>query len=205
VIEGLFPEVLFEVLGVPVRDTVVSTWFMVLAIVLVVYVLGKRKPELLEMVMDIIADNISTAAGRPIDSYISVLGTLAIFIALANILGAVPILVTPTRDINTPAALALLVFFAVHYFGLRERGWKYLQSLANPLELISHFSRTLSLTLRLFGNVVSTELITAVVTSLVPVIAPLIFIGFSMFTGVLQAYVFTALAATYIDAAVTSD
>lgn len=203
-IEGLFPEVLFEVFGVPVRDTVVSTWFMVLSIVLSVYVLGKRKPELLEMVMDIIADNVSSVTGRPIDSHIVVLGTLAIFIAVANTLGAVPILTTPTRDINTPAALALVVFFAVHYFGIRERGWRYLQSLANPLELISQLSRTLSLTLRLFGNVISTELITAVVTSLVPVIAPLLFIAFSMFTGVLQAYIFTVLAAIYINAAVTS-
>ncbi len=203
-IEGLFPEVLFEVSGVPVRDTVVSTWFMVLAIIVTVYVLGQRRPELLEMVMDIIEDNISMAVGRPIDPYISVLGTLAIFIAIANILGAVPILVTPTRDINTPAALALVVFFAVHYFGIRERGWKYLVSLANPLELVSHFSRTLSLSLRLFGNVVSTELITVVVMSLVPVIVPLVFVGFSMFTGLLQAYVFTSLAATYIDAAVPS-
>ena len=203
-IEGLFPEVLFGLFGVPVRDTVVSTWFMVLAVVLGVYVLGKRKPELLELVMDIIADNVSGVTGRPIDSHIFVLGTLAIFIAVANTLGAVPILVTPTRDINTPAALALVVFFAVHYFGIRERGWRYLQSLANPLELISQLSRTLSLTLRLFGNVISTELITAVVTSLVPVIAPLLFIAFSMFTGVLQAYIFTVLAAIYIDAAVSS-
>ncbi len=203
-IEGLFPEVLFEVVGVPVRDTVVSTWAMMLSIVLAVYVLGKRKPELLELAMGIIAENVSRVMGRPIDSYVFVLGTLAIFIAVANTFGAVPIFVTPTRDINTPAALALVVFFAVHYFGIRESGLKYLQTLANPLELISHFSRTLSLTLRLFGNVISTELITAVVTSLVPVIVPLVFIGFSMFTGVLQAYIFTVLAAVYIDAAVTS-
>ena len=202
-IEGLFPEVLFEVVGVPVRDTVVSTWAMMLSIVLAVYVLSKRKPELLELAMGIIAENVSSVMGRPIDSYVFVLGTLAIFIAVANTFGAVPIFVTPTRDINTPAALALVVFFAVHYFGIRESGLKYLQTLANPLELISHFSRTLSLTLRLFGNVISTELITAVVTSLVPVIVPLVFIGFSMFTGVLQAYIFTVLAAVYIDAAVT--
>jgi F-type H+-transporting ATPase subunit a len=117
----------------------------------------------------------------------------------------VPVLVTPTRDINTPAALALVVFFSVHYFGIRERGLNYATSLANPLELISQLSRTLSLSLRLFGNVISTELITLVVSSLVPLVVPLVFVGFSILIGVLQAYVFTALAAVYIDAAVRSN
>lgn len=193
------------VFGVPVRDTVVSTWFMVVLILAVAYLLRERKPELLEMLVQLITDNVSSVAGRSIDPYLSLLGTLAIFIAVANAFGAVPIFVTPTRDINTPAALALVVFFAVHYFGIRKRGLDYVKSLANPLEVISQLSRTLSLTLRLFGNVISTELITAVVFSLVPLIIPLVFIGFSMFTGVLQAYIFTVLAAIYIDAAVTSD
>jgi len=156
------------------------------------------------MVVDLIVDQISSAAGRSITPYLSILGTLAIFLAIANALGAIPVLVTPTKDINTPAALALVVFFSVHYFGIRERGPGYFKSLANPLEVISHFSRTLSLTVRLFGNVISTELITTVVSSLVPVFVPLIFIGFSMFTGVLQAYIFTVLASIYIDAAVSS-
>jgi F-type H+-transporting ATPase subunit a len=135
----------------------------------------------------------------------SILGSLAIFIAIANSFGALPVFVTPTKDINTPVALAIVVFFAVHYFGVRERGLGYFKSLANPLEIISQLSRTLSLTLRLFGNVISTELITAVVFSLVPLLIPLIFIGFSMFTGLLQAYIFTVLAAIYIGAAVGSD
>jgi F-type H+-transporting ATPase subunit a len=204
-LEGLFPEVLFDVLGVPVRDTVVSTWFMVFLIVAVSYLLGKRKPELLEMVVQLISDSVSSVLGRPVDPYLPFLGSLAIFIAAANAFGAVPVFVTPTRDINTPAALALVVFFSVHYFGLRERGLSYATSLANPLEVISQLSRTLSLTLRLFGNVISTELITLVVSSLVPLIVPLVFIGFSMFTGVLQAYIFTVLAAVYIDAAVRTD
>jgi len=202
--EGLFPEVLFEVLGVPVRDTVVSTWFMILVIAWVVYVLGRRKPEALEMLVGFVKDIVSGVMGRPVEPYLSLLGSLTIFIAVANAFGAVPVFISPTRDINTPAALALVVFFSVHYFGIRERGLGYLKSLANPLETISQLSRTLSLTLRLFGNVISTELITAVVVSLVPLIAPLLFIAFSMFTGVLQAYIFTVLAAVYIDAAVAS-
>jgi F-type H+-transporting ATPase subunit a len=144
--------------------------------------------------------------GRPAEPYLSFLGTLTIFIAVANIIGIVPAVVSPTRDINTPVALALVVFFSVYYFGIREKGlWGYFKALASPIfmlpmELISHVSRALSLTLRLFGNIISTELIVAVVFALVPLIVPLPLVAFSMLTGVLQAYIFTVLAAVYIGA-----
>jgi len=121
--EGMFPEVVFTVLGVPVRDTVISTWVMVCVTVLAVYLVGKRQPEVLQM---------------------------------------------------------LIAF-------------------------ITELSRTLSLTLRLFGNVISMELIFAVVFSLVPLIVPLLPAAFSLFTGALQAYIFTVLAAVYIDSAVASE
>jgi F-type H+-transporting ATPase subunit a len=145
--------------------------------------------------------------GRPAEPYLPFLGALAIFIAFSNIIGVVPLVVTPTRDINTPLALALTVFFSVHYFGIRAKGAVgYLKGLASPifmlpLEAISQLSRTLSLTLRLFGNIISTELIVAVIFTLVPLLVPLPLVGFSMFTGLLQAYIFTALATVYIGAA----
>jgi F-type H+-transporting ATPase subunit a len=102
--------------------------------------------------------------------------------------------------------LALVVFFSVHYFGICAKGlWGYLKDLASPiftlpLEMISQLSRTMSLTLRLFGNIISAELLVAVLFALVPLFVPLPLVGFSMLTGVLQAYIFTALAAVYIAA-----
>ena len=115
---------------------------------------------------------------------------------------------TPTKDLNTPVALALVVFFSVHYFGIRELGLRgYFKQLASPifmlpLELISQVSRSLSLSMRLFGNVISGEIIVAVIFSLIPVIAPLPLQMFTMFTGLLQAYIFTVLASVYVGAAV---
>ncbi len=209
--EGVFPQVVLEVLGIPVRDTVVSTWVMILVISSAVYGIGRRYPEVLEMLAEFIAETISSVMGRPADTYLPILGTLTVFIAVGNAFGAVPVVVSPTRDINTPLALALVVFFSVHYFGVREKGAVgYLRALATPiftlpLELIGQFSRTLSLTLRLFGNVLSTEMIVAVVFSLLPLIMPLPLIGFSMFTGALQAYIFTVLAAVYVGAAVEAE
>jgi F-type H+-transporting ATPase subunit a len=206
--KGLFPEVVFTVAGIPIRDTVISTWLMILLIVALMYGLRRRYPAALEMLVEFILDTVSGVMGRPAAPYLSLLGTLAMFIAVANLLGLVPVLQAPTRDINTPLALALIVFVSVHFYGIRERGLlKYLRGMADPifllpLDLIGQLSRTLSLTLRLFGNVLSSELIVAVVFSLLPLIAPLPLVAFGILTGVLQAYIFTVLAAVYVGAAV---
>jgi F-type H+-transporting ATPase subunit a len=204
--EDFFPQVAFTIFGVPVRDTVISTWIMMAFIVAAIMV-ARRWPTVLEMVVDFLSSTISDVMGRPAEPYLPFLGALAIFIAFSNIIGVVPLVVTPTRDINTPLAMALTVFFSVHYFGIRAKGaLGYLKGLASPifmlpLEVISQLSRTLSLTLRLFGNIISTELIVAVIFALVPLLVPLPLVGFSMFTGLLQAYIFTTLATVYIGAA----
>jgi len=204
--EGFFPQNVFSILGIGVRDTVISTWIMMAIVVGAAAVVGRRWPEVLEMLIDFLNDTISSAMGRPAGPYLPFLGTLAIFVAVANVIGIVPFVVSPTRDINTPVALALIVFFSVYYFGIRAKGLRgYFKDLASPIfmlpmELISHVSRTLSLTLRLFGNIISTELIVAVVFALVPAFLPLLLVAFSMLTGILQAYIFTVLAAVYIGA-----
>jgi F-type H+-transporting ATPase subunit a len=178
--------------------------------VIAVIIIRRRWPVALEMLLDFLNDTISGVMGRPAEPYLPLLGTLAIFIAVANVIGVVPFIVTPTRDINTPLAMALVVFVAVHYFGIQAKGARgYVKDLASPvfmlpLELLGQFSRTLSLTLRLFGNIVSGEMIVAVVAALVPLIAPLPLVGFTMITGVLQAYIFTVLAAVYIGTAIES-
>jgi F-type H+-transporting ATPase subunit a len=204
----VFPKVAFTLFGIPVRDTVVSTWAMMALVLVVVLALSRRQPMALEMLVDFLNDTITEVMRRPALPFLPLLGSLAVFIAVANIIGVIPFLISPTHDINTPLALALVVFFSVHYFGIRAKGlWGYLKDLASPiftlpLEIIGQLSRTVSLTLRLFGNVVSTELIIAVIFVLVPLFVPLPLIGFSMLTGVLQAYIFTALAAVYIAAGV---
>jgi F-type H+-transporting ATPase subunit a len=202
--QDVFPQVVFSVFGIPVRDSVISTWIMMVLIVAVAILVRRRWPVALEMLVGFLNDTISDVMERPAGPYLPFLGALAIFIAVANIIGVVPLLVSPTRDINTPLALALAVFFSVYYFGIRAKGAVgYFKDLASPIfmlpmEVVGQLSRTLSLTLRLFGNVISTELIVAVIFMLVPLIAPLPLIGFSMFTGLLQAYIFTVLATVYI-------
>jgi F-type H+-transporting ATPase subunit a len=187
---------------------------MVIVIGLAILV-RRQRPTMLEMLLDSLEDLVSDLIGdQPIQQYLPFLGSLAIFVAFANVLSVLPsiplpqgemlAIVAPTRDLNTPVALALVVFFSVHYYGIRQQGiWGYLKNLASPifllpLEIIGQISRTVSLAVRLFGNVLSTELIVLVVFMLIPLVVPLPVIGLNIFTGLLQAYIFTALATVYI-------
>ncbi len=206
--EAVFPKVIFTIFGIPIRDTVISTWIMMAIIVVLARFVAQERPALLEMLIDFVSDTAASVMNVSVKPYIPMLGTLVIFIAVANNFSILPAVTSPTRDINTPLALALVVFFSVHYYGAREKGiGGYIKDLASPifmlpLELIGQFSRTLSLTLRLFGNIVSGEIVVAVIFSLVPPVAPLPLIGLSLITGVLQAYIFTVLASLYIGSAV---
>ena len=204
--DEITPHVVFTLFNIPVRDTVTTTWIMIAIIIIASIIINRRQPAVLETLVDFLQDTISDIMGRPAEPFLPFLGSLAIFIAAANVIDIIPLLNAPTRDINTPLALAVVVFFSVHYFGIRSRGLLgYLKGLASPifllpLEIIGQLSRTLSLTLRLFGNIFSAVLIVAIIFSLVPLIVPLPLIVLSLFTGLLQAYIFTALAAVYIAA-----
>ncbi len=206
------PQVVFQVLGISVTDTVVSTWFVMFVIIGGVIVTRRFFPSLLERLIGFISNTISDVMERPAEPYLPYLGALALFILVANIIGVIPIVTTPTKDLNTTAALAITVFFAVHVFGIRKKGvWGHIKSMAAPLglfflmlplDIVGQLSRTLALALRLFGNIVSSELIVDVVYDIVPLIAPLPMIALGLFTGVLQAYIFTILAAVFINLAV---
>ncbi|HOT92379.1 MAG TPA: F0F1 ATP synthase subunit A [Anaerolineae bacterium] len=206
--ETVFPKVVFTLFGIiPVRDTVISTWIMIALTLGVVVTLRRLMPAALEMFIGFVSDTVSDMLGRPAEPFLPFLGAVILFLLLANNLGLLPFLVTPTKDINTPLAMALVVFFGVHYYGIREKGlWGYLKGLATPifllpLEIIGQLSRTISLTLRLFGNVLSSEFIVTVIFSLVQPIAPLPMMVLGTVSGVLQAYIFTVLALSYIASA----
>jgi F-type H+-transporting ATPase subunit a len=141
--------------------------------------------------------------------YTPLVVTLALFIGVANLLGLVPGLRSPTADFSTTAALAVLVFLAVPFYGIRARGLRgylrhYLEPspLLLPLEIITEFSRTLALAVRLFGNIVSEELVIAVLLSIAGLLIPVPLMMLAVLTGVVQAYIFSVLTVVYLSAAV---
>jgi F-type H+-transporting ATPase subunit a len=205
--EEVFPRVVFYIFGLPVRNTVVSTWVTMVVIIGLVWLLRKKLPDLLVMVIEFLRSQISDVIdGHSPDPYIPFLGTLFIFLLIANNISILPVVVAPTLDINAPIAAAILVFFAVHYFGLREKGvGPYLKEQLSPmivLDVIGQVSRTMSLSLRLFGNILATEIIVAVIYRLVGPVAPIPMIVLGLVTGVLQAYIFLVLSISAIAAAV---
>jgi F-type H+-transporting ATPase subunit a len=140
--------------------------------------------------------------------FLPLLGTLFIFLVSANLSGLLPGAEAPTSKLETPAALALIVFFSVHYFGIRARGLRgYLASFAKPklimlpLNILSELTRTFSLMLRLFGNIMSGEFIIALIVALAGLFVPIPLMALEILIGIVQAYIFTVLAAVFIGAA----
>jgi F-type H+-transporting ATPase subunit a len=131
--------------------------------------------------------------------------TLWVFLLCANLVGLVPGLESPTRDLSVTAALAVLVFFSVHWFGIRASGWRaylrhYLQPspLMLPFHLVSEFTRTLALAVRLFGNIMSLELTALLVLTVAGLLVPVPILLLHVIEAVVQAYIFGMLALVYI-------
>lgn len=207
--EAVTPNIVFEIFGMQITDTVTSTWMIMVIMILLSWWISRKAPVALELIVDFLNDSLSDVMGMSAMPYVPFIGTFTLFIAGANVFSLIPGINNPARDINTPAALAITVFFSVYYFGIRSRGlWGYLKSLAEPVvvllpfELIGHFTRALSLTLRLFGNVVSIELIVAIIFSLLPMFLPSVMAVYGAATGLIQAYIFSVLTASYIAAGV---
>lgn len=213
----LVTEVLFHIGPVPISGAVATTW-MIMALMSVFAFSALRSSaavegpaaSVLEIVVDGIAGQIQEIIGRDPWPYIPLLGSLFLFIAVANLAAIIPGASPPTGHIETPAALALIVFASVHYFGIRERGIKayfrhYIQPnwLLLPLNVLGELTRTFSLMIRLFGNVMSHEFVVAIVLVLAGLFVPIPFMLLGILIGLVQAYIFTILATVYIGAAVS--
>ncbi len=217
VAEEITPHVVFTVGPLGVTSTVVNTWAMMLLLGVGAYLIGhnlKLRPGLvqnmLEWIVEAIEKLIRDMVGtEDVTLFLPVVGTLAFFIGTANLIGLLPGLKSPTPDINTPLAMALVVFFSVPYFGVRTRGvWGYLKHYVEPIflmlpvEIASEIARTFSLTFRLFGNIMGEEIIISILFIVMPLFVPVPVMLFSIFTGLLQAYIFTLLTCVYIGGAV---
>jgi len=197
--------------------TIVFTWAIMLALVLgSIFITRKlsrglkrsRWQNLLEIVVTGIEKQIKDVGLNQPEKYIGFLGTLFLFLAFAALCTVIPGYEPPTASLSTTTALALCVFVAVPFFGVVEQGiGKYLKSYLKPtfimlpFNIISEFSRTLALAIRLFGNMMSGAMIVAILLTIVPFIFPIFMTVLGLLTGMVQAYIFGILAAVYIAAA----
>ena len=167
-----------------------------------------RWQNLLEMIVTSMEKQIEEVGLPHPEKYLGFLGTLFLFVALAALCTIIPGYEPPTSSLSTTAALALCVFVAVPLFGIEEQGLGgYLKTYVQPtvimlpFNLISELSRTLALVVRLFGNMMSGAMIIAILLTITPYIFPIVMTLLGLLTGMVQAYIFSILAAVYIAAA----
>ena len=167
-----------------------------------------RWQNLLEIVVTSILKQIEDVGLDRPQKYLGFLGTLFLFITIANLCIIIPGYEPPTGSLSTTAALALCVFVAVPIFGIEEQGISsYLKLYTEPtvimlpFNVISELSRTLALAIRLFGNIMSGSMIVGILLTITPFIFPIIMTALGLLIGMVQAYIFSILATVYITAA----
>lgn len=162
----------------------------------------------LEIVVSGLQTQIREAGLAQADSYLGFLGTLFLFLAIVNLLTILPFYDPPTGSLSTTAALALCVFVSVPYYGIRSQGLAgYLKSYLKPsvimlpFNIMGELTRTLALAVRLFGNMMSGTMVIAILLTITPFLFPVVMNLLGLLTGMVQAYIFTILAAVFIAAA----
>lgn len=216
---GLSPdEIVFWERGfVRLNATIVFTWGLMLVLAVGARLITRRLAtglgrsrwqNLLEIVVGGIVKQIGEAGLTAPRRYLPFLGTLFLFVAAASLFTVVPGYQPPTGSLSTTVALALCVLVAVPLFGIGEQGvGGYLASYLKPtfvmlpFNIISELSRTLALAVRLFGNMMSGAMILGILLTITPFIFPIVMTALGLLTGMVQAYIFSVLAAVYIAAA----
>jgi F-type H+-transporting ATPase subunit a len=205
-------KVLFHIGAVPLTDTVVTTWGLMAAMTLGCLlatrsfrVVPGEWQAIIETVVVGVEEQIAALLNRDARPFLPLLGTLFLFLVVANLCGIIPGVRAPTASIETPAALAAIVFFSVHFFGVRVQGIvKYLKGYLRPnpimlpFNVLSEVTRSFSLAMRLFGNIMSEEMVVAIVLALAGLLVPIPFMAFGILVGLVQAYIFSVLATVYI-------
>lgn len=206
-------------------QVLINTWIVMAIILGVAYGTTRRLQTVpgtgqnfIEYFLEFIRDIAKTQVGEEYKQWVPFVGTLFVFIFVSNWSGAlIPWriitlpngeLSAPTNDVNTTTALSLMVSFAYFYAGIRKKGLSYFKRYLEPtpillpINLLEDFTKPLSLSFRLFGNILADELVVAVLLSLVPLVVPIPLILLGLFTSAIQALIFATLAGAYVGEAI---
>ncbi|MCK4931711.1 MAG: F0F1 ATP synthase subunit A [Candidatus Aminicenantes bacterium] len=175
-----------------------------------------KRQSVLELIIQTFEGLLVDTIGEQGKKYLPLIATVGLFILFCNLIGLVPGFMSPTSKLNVTIGCALVVFVYYHLQGIRAQGLlKYLKHFAGPIpllaplmvpiEIISHFSRPVSLSIRLFGNIFAEEVLIVIMASIVPFFLPLPFMAIAIFTAVIQSFVFVLLACIYIAGAVAHE
>lgn len=202
--------------GIPVPTSVVVTWGIMIVLVLcsIIFVrnlemIPKRTQNVIEIIVEWLNQFFEDILGKEGKQYIPYLGTVALYIACANLIGIFG-LTPPTKDLNVTAGLAIMSILLIEYAGIKAKGTrKWIRSFAEPMAIIAPlnvleiFIRPLSLCMRLFGNVLGAFVVMELIKMVLPFALPVPFsLYFDVFDGLIQAYVFVFLTSLFIQEAI---
>lgn len=211
-------EVAIHVGSLVIGLSLLTTWGIMLVFSLIAW-LTTRHLEILPTAVQTLVEGIVVSIdeailavapehGRQIMPFIA---TLWLFLIVANLVSLIPSLHSPTRDLSVTSALAVLVFFSVHWFGIKTQGLKkYLHHYLTPspillpFHIISEFTRTLALAIRLFGNIMSLEMAAMLILLVAGFLAPIPILMLHIIEALVQAYIFGMLALIYLAGAMQS-
>ena len=221
---------LLGLLGIPVEhpdslfpDYVVMCLIVALLLMVLMGLAARRarmipskRQSLLELIIQAFEGQLVEIIGEKGRQFLPLIATIGLFIFACNLIGLVTGFMSPTSKLTVTAGCALVVFFYYHWQGIKAQGaLNYLKHffgpipalapLLLPIEIISHFSRVVSLSIRLFGNIFAEELLIVVMASIIPFFLPLPFMAVALFTSFIQAFVFVLLACIYIAGAVAHE
>ncbi len=213
------PKIIFDIAGVEITETVVVTWIIMAIIMIFVTVATRKKDKVprglqnfVEFIVETLNNLVETTMGSHAKSYRAYMGTLIIFIALANISGLFG-LRPPTADANTTMALSMMTFFMIQYAGLKNQKLGYIKGffepffLMFPMNVIGELANPISLGFRLFGNIVGGLVIMSLLYGALGYIAilpiPALFhVYFDLFSGLLQSFIFMMLTMVLVSMAI---
>lgn len=202
-------------------DTLYMTW-IVMAIIIIFAFFSTRNLKLvptgwqngIELIVTALLDQMDATMGPNGRKLAPLIITLFLFILLSNWLGLVPTFLSPTNDVNTTLGLALMVVIIIHIAGLIFKGKRYVKHFFEPfplfviINIIEEIAKPITLAFRLFGNILAGEILIIILLMLVPVWFPIpsvIWLAFSVFVGIVQAFIFTMLSMSYLSNAVKDD
>jgi F-type H+-transporting ATPase subunit a len=211
-------EFAFALGPVVIATSVITTWGIMLVITALAW-LSTRRLEMLPGKLQTTVESIVVAIDKAIVAVapehgrliLPFIATLWLFLIIANLIGLIPGLHSPTRDLSVTSALAILVFFSVHWFGIKTQGLKnYLRHYLSPtpillpFHIISELTRTLALAIRLFGNIMSLDMAAMLVLLVAGLLVPIPILMLHIIEALVQAYIFGMLALVYVAGAIQS-
>jgi len=201
-----------------VTNTVITTWAIIIVLGLFSWLATRQLLAIpgsiqtaLEAIVIVIEDAVTEVAPQQAKTLTPFIGSLWVFLIIANLIGLIPGIHSPTRDLSATSALAIVVFLSVHWYGIRIQGIRaYLQHYLQPspillpFHLVSELTRTVALAVRLFGNMMSLEMAALLILLVAGFLAPVPILLLHIIEALVQAYIFGMLALVYVAGGIQS-